>query len=649
MTPLALLMALLLQEEAPKLRVESATPEKAEVRAGEAVKLKVAVVIEPTWHIYSVKTGGDTYPTKFAFEGGVVVAGVEEPAPKRHQDPEVPSIAYDYHEGSVAFTVAVTIPANTKPGPLELKGAIDYMPCTMETCLREQKVPFTARVTIAAGPPAKKAKLTIVSAAFDRDAAKPGAVTKLTLKVKVDPTWHIYSVVPKEGTYHTRFAFEGGIAVDGTIEQGPLLQKKDGEDSYDYLENEATFVIPVRIPADAKEPPAEIKGSIDYMPCTMETCLREEKVAFTATPGKVEAAPQATGGGAADEAARELKEKGLLWLIGISIAGGLLSLIMPCAYPLIPVTLTYFVKQAAGSRSKGLVLSSVYGFGIILTFTGIGFILTIALGAAGAQKFASNPWVNLGIAGMFGAFALSMFGLFEIGLPESWTSKLTGSRQTGTFGAFVLGCLFSIVSFTCTIPIAATIMGIAASSGNRAAGLLGMLVYSTTMALPFFFLGLFPGLIREIPRGGGWLHTVKVSTGFLEIALAIGYIWVSDFAWGWGFFDRWVVLSLWIGTSFVGCLYLLGAWRFKDDGEEREIGFGRLMAALLFGVIGFYLIGGLIGRPVGIFETILPPDIERAGGKDSGEKVPVLEDLAAGEELARKEKKPVFLEFTGFS
>ena len=648
MTTLAILMALVAQGDAPKVRVESAVPEKVEVRAGETVKLKVAVVIEPTWHIYTVKPGGDTYQTRFAFDGGVVTAGVEEPAAKHHQDGDV---SYDYHEGAVTFKVAVTIPTAAKSGPLELKGVIDYMPCTMETCLREERAPFTAKVTVVAGaapPAAKNPKLSIVSAVFDREAAKPGAVAKLTLKVKLDPTWHIYSVVPKEGTYHTRFTLEGGVAVEGAIEQGPLKHKKDGDDEYDYLEDEATFVLSVKIPADAKEPPAEIKGVIDYQPCDPKICLREEKVAFSATPGKIEAAPQGTGG-AADEAAREFKQKGILWLIGISIAGGLLSLIMPCAYPLIPVTLTYFVKQAAGSRGKGLVLSGVYGLGIILTFTGIGFVLTLALGAAGAQKFASNPWVNLGIAAMFGAFALSMFGLFEIGLPESWTAKLTGSRQTGTFGAFVLGCLFSIVSFTCTIPIAATIMGIAASSGNRAAGLMGMLVYSTTMALPFFFLGLFPGLIREMPRGGGWLHTVKVATGFLEIALAIGYIWVSDFAWGWGFFDRWVVLSLWIGTSFVACLYLLGVWRFKDDGEEREIGFGRLMSALLFGVIGFYLIGGLIGRPVGIFETILPPDIERAGAKDSGEKVPVIEDLAQGEELARKEKKPVFLEFTGFS
>ena len=333
--------------------------------------------------------------------------------------------------------------------------------------------------------------------------------------------------------------------------------------------------------------------------------------------------------------------------------GGLISLVMPCVYPLIPITITYFVKQAGVSKGTGLLLSGAYAVGIVATFTGLGFLLTLSLGAQGAQKFASNPWVNLTMAGMFMLFALSLLGLFEIQLPAALTGRLTGSGpKSGVFGAFVLGLLFSVVSFTCTIPIAATILGVAASAEHRLAGFLAMLVYSGTMAVPFLLLGFFPSMVKELPKSGGWLHVVKVSAGFFEIALAAAYIWKADFVWSWGFFDRGLVLSVWVAVCFVTSLYLLGLFHMKGDGESREIGFSRVASALLFGILAFFLIGGLLGRPVGVFNVVLPPEEKSAVGSRGGPTAPgskVYEDLAEAEAAARKENKPVFAEFTGYT
>lgn len=345
-------------------------------------------------------------------------------------------------------------------------------------------------------------------------------------------------------------------------------------------------------------------------------------------------------GGAAEAAARKLKEKGLGWLLGLAALGGLISLIMPCVYPLIPITLTYFLKQGGGSRAAGLRLSAVYGLGIIIAFTGLGFLLTLLLGASGARQFAAHPVTNLAVSLLFGVFALSMFGLFEIKLPDSWTGALTGGGpKSGLGGAFLLGLLFSVVTFTCTIPIAATVLAVAASGGsNSLAGLLAMLVYSTTMAAPFLVLGFFPSMIKEIPKSGGWMHTVKVVTGFFEIALAVGYIWKADLGWGWGFFDRWNVLALWISVCLIAAAYLLGLFRMKGDGETREVGLARMGAALVFAFCGFVLVGGLAGRPVGVFNAVLPPDFSSWIAHD---------DLEKAEEASRKEGKPLFIEFTG--
>jgi len=320
---------------------------------------------------------------------------------------------------------------------------------------------------------------------------------------------------------------------------------------------------------------------------------------------------------------------GFLALIGLGMLGGLVSLVMPCTYPLIPITLTYFVKQAAGSRSHGLVLSTLYSLGIILTFTGLGFLMSLLLGAGGARTFAANPWVNITVGSLFLWFAGSLFSWYEIQLPFGLGAKLAGGGQRkGAGGAFILGLLFAVVTFTCTIPIAGTILSVAAGGQQQFAALMAMLAYSVTMAVPFFLMGLFPGMIKEVPKAGGWLTTVKVSMGFVEVALACFYYSKADQSWDWGVLNRWIILGVYLLTCLVVGLYLLNFFR------SRPTALRVVFAALFFALAGFSAYG-LTGKSLGLAETIIPPPPIHGT------------TMAKALEEAKKQGKPLFIEFTG--
>lgn len=503
-------------------------------------------------------------------------------------------------------------------------------------------------------PPAKKAKpeAKVHSARPDKAQVKVGEPFKVSFDVEMTPGWHIYPTTGTTTGEPTRFTIEGAETAGKIEEPKPKVHPaEEGQPAYEYHEGRITITVPLFLKPGPKPGPLELKGKMRYILCDPNSCLPPKDALFafplTVLEGAMTPPPVTPQKSAAGEAAREFEEKGLGWLLGISILGGLISLVMPCVYPLIPITITYFVKQAGASRATGMLLSSVYGLGIVVTFTGLGFLLTILLGAQGAQIFASNPWVNLAVATLFMVFALSLLGLFEIRLPQALTGRLVGGQRSGMGGAFVLGLLFSVISFTCTIPIAATILGVAASGEHRLAGLLAMLVYSGTMAVPFLLLGIFPSLVKELPKSGGWLHTVKVTAGFFEVALAAAYIWKADLVWNWGIFDRGLVLAVWIAMAFAIAIYLLGFFRLKEDEEKPTVSFGRLGTALFFGIMGFFLLGGVFGRPVGVFNVVLPPEEKAAVAGEGGLKA--YADLESAEQAARKENKPVFAEFTGYT
>jgi cytochrome c biogenesis protein CcdA/DsbC/DsbD-like thiol-disulfide interchange protein len=633
----AILFALLLalpasaqDEDVAHTKIVSKSADRETVKPGETFNLKFTLRVDPNWHIYSVTYQG--MPTEWKFEGPVEAAGpVVEPKPKQHKEtlPNGNVIEYGYHEGEASFTVPVRLTPDAPGGPFKIKGAIKGLECDPSICLG-MDIPFEIPVTVEGGTEAAPQYHTrIVSVTRDGDST-------LVFKVSIDPGWHIYSAAKEYNKTH--WVFDGGVEVAGdVVEPAPKHEKKDfGEGSfleYWYHEGDVAFRVPVRGLTSA---PA--KGRMVGQEC--ENVCVDFQIPFsegaTAAPPPPPAPPPSTG---STETADEEAPQSLLGLLVLGVIGGLVSLVMPCVYPLLPITLTYFIKQGGESRARSVAMSTAYALGIIIVFTGVGFLFSLLMGADGPRLFAANPWVNVIVALLFFWFAFSLFGLYEITLP-SWLTGAASGRRSGIGGAFILGALFSIVTFTCTIPIAATILGVAATSGaeNRFAGLTAMVVYSVTMAAPFFVLGLFPTLLKEVPKSGGWLHTVKVTAGFAELALAMLYLAKADQVTETNILTRTVMIAIWVAVLAVMMFYLIGLFRMKGDDPPGPIGLGRALVALTFGVLAVFMGTGFNGKALGGLDFLLP-----ARPAEGFQNLP---DAMA---QAKAENKPVFVEFTGFT
>lgn len=473
--------------------------------------------------------------------------------------------------------------------------------------------------------------------------ARAGDVVKAVVEFQLKEGWHIYAVNKEhELGQATKFTFpaDGPVEIAGKIEETPPREyRQEGlEDIVQWIqEGEVRYEIPLRIRPGTAPGKLSVSGEMFVYICS-SVCLDATKgfgFELTVAPG-----------GAVTPSPRDPRpepkgsDTGFWAFLGLCVAGGLLSLIQPCVYPIIPVTITYFVKEGAGSRSKTALLAYMYAFGIVITFTVLGMFLSLTFGAQGAREFAQNFWVNLAVAVLFVVFALSLFGLFELRLPSFITEAATGTPRSGTFGAFLLGLAFTVVTFTCTIPIAALVLGFAAI-GNFGWALPGMLVYSGTMALPFFALGMFPGLIARIPKGGGWLHEAKIAGGFLELAIAVMYFARADYAWGLGYISRDLALIIWTVCMGLTAVYLFGLFRWKDDLPVERVSLSRAMIGAVFASAAIFFHSGIGSRPLGPVDFLLPKDdVADQGGPQEAVVKPLRTDLRGIEgRLSRIEKK----------
>ncbi|MDQ3800678.1 MAG: thioredoxin family protein, partial [Acidobacteriota bacterium] len=294
----------------------------------------------------------------------------------------------------------------------------------------------------------------------------------------------------------------------------------------------------------------------------------------------------------------------------------------------------------------------------ILTFTALGMLLAIFVGAAGINLFAANPWVNLLITGIFLFFAFNLFGSYEINVPTSVLTRLdnlTRSHEgegSGIVGALLMGLTFTLTSFTCTSPFVGTIL-VSASQGSWQMPLVGMLAFSTVFALPFFVLALVPQWVSQLPRAGGWMNAIKVSMGFLEVAAAMKFLSNVDLVWGWGIFTRPVVLAIWIAIGIILAIYLLGKFQLSLDSKPERIGAFRLVSAIASLAISFYLLTGLFGAKLGELESFLPPETENSrsfnNSKSADEPNWINNDFEAALKQAKAENKMVFVDFTGYT
>lgn len=350
-----------------------------------------------------------------------------------------------------------------------------------------------------------------------------------------------------------------------------------------------------------------------------------------------------------------------LSILGIFIAGmigGLLALMTPCVFPMIPLTVSFFTKRSP-NRKKGLMNALIYAGSIILIYVALGFLVTVTLGPDALNALASSAFFNLLFFVIFFIFALSFLGLFEITLPNSWVNKADqASDKGGLGGIFFMAFTLSLVSFSCTGPIIGTLLVEAAHGSNYLGPIAGMTGFSFALALPFALFAMFPGWLNSLPKSGGWLNSVKVVLGFLELALALKFLSNVDLAYHWGLLRREVFISLWIVIFGLMSLYLLGKLKFSHDSDMHHVGVGRLIFAILSLTFTVYLIPGLWGSPLKIISGFPPPefykewtsmDAGKGAGVDCPHNLNCYHDYEAGMAYARSVNKPVMIDFTGWS
>ncbi len=497
------------------------------------------------------------------------------------------------------------------------------------------------------------------------------------LKAEIERGWHLYGLEQPTGgpiattikvTEGRTFELGGPIkAPKATIKADPNFPIDGKPLQTQFYENAVSFSIPLK--ATAAGSSDSLSLDIRFQLCTDTSCLppRTIRVSFSGTEDVKRNSPVTPTTTSEGKPATNEKVfvgnntqlptdiSSFIWL---AISLGALSLLTPCVFPMIPITVSYFTNHAAGSRAKSIKLASIYSIGIIATFTILGMLLAIFVGAAGINLFAANPWVNIGIAAIFLFFAFNLFGAYEITVPTGILTKLdslTRSKEgegSGIVGALLMGLTFTLTSFTCTSPFVGTIL-VSASQGDWQMPLIGMLVFSTVFALPFFILALAPQLISQLPRAGGWMNSVKVAMGFLEVAAAMKFISNVDLVWKWGIFTRDIVLSVWIAIGVVLSIYLLGKFQLSHDSKPERLGAFRMFAAVVSLAVSFYLLTGLFGAKLGEIESFLPPDLNNSSARSFGKGGDGLKwidnDYEAALNKAKAENKRVFIDFTGYT
>lgn len=493
-----------------------------------------------------------------------------------------------------------------------------------------------------------------------------GELVTVSVNAAVDEGWHLYSVVaPKGGPSPAAIVSLGDWkAVGPTREDDPkVVMDPNFGLEVAYHERTATYTRQFRAPEDgASVIPAAV--GFHYQTCNDKVCLpptdlslpvklsiasgpaRPEYVTASTAPATSANLAVSSGTGSPPD------QSGWGVFLLAAIAGGLLALVTPCVFPLVPITLTAFVKQANGERGKLVRLSGGYALGIIALYVAVGAIASVTLGAAGADTIAANPWVNLVEFVVFVLFALSFFEIMTIRLPAR-LERLQGTmtRHGGNASLFAMGIAFVLASFTCTAPFVGTLL-FSAANGNWARPLVGMLVFATAFSSPFLIFAAFPQWIGKLPRSGVWLARTKATLGFVELAAALKFLSNADQVWQWKILTQPVLLAIWAAICIAGGLYLLGIFRFGIIAETEKKGTKPTPARAIFGsaflLAAAVCVWGLAGRPVGALEAFLPPPGYGGYGSRPG-LLPWASDYDGVVKEAQSQSRLVLVDFTGYT
>ena len=394
---------------------------------------------------------------------------------------------------------------------------------------------------------------------------RPGEIAAIRVTAMIGPEWHLYSLTPTPppGPSPTQITVTGkGLTLVGAVTEDTPIQANDPNFGKEvaYHENTATFTVPARVAAPAQAGTLTAQVTIHYQTCNDKVCLPPMTQALTVPlavqtgPARAEYSQAPHADAAAAPTQTKPSSQPLLPFLGGAFLAGLLALLTPCVFPLIPVTFGFFTKQVGGEHRKLIALASTYALGIIAAFTLLGIVMTVVLGAAGANRVAANPWFNLAFGVLFVVFAFSFFETLNLQLPPS-LSRLAApvQRSGGIVTALLMGLAFVFAAFTCTAPFIGTVLVTAASAtttGAWARPLLGMMTFAFALALPFFLLAFFPQLLAKLPKSGGWLSRTKAILGFVELTYALLYFSKADLVWHMGVLTRPALLALWTAIAW---------------------------------------------------------------------------------------------------
>jgi thiol:disulfide interchange protein DsbD len=486
--------------------------------------------------------------------------------------------------------------------------------------------------------------------------AVAGKTFDAVISVTIDSGWHVYSLTQKPGgpTALVITVPDKQVFASAGSAAGPLphisFDPNFGFDTETYTER-AEFQVPVKSAAGASLTGETLRIVVRYQACNERLCNPPTDVELTAntatgSKGPTESAVSKGSANVPDLAASQASTLGAY--VGLAAVMGALSLLTPCVFPMVPITVSYFTNRKGRTRRDAVTEALVYGLGIVLTFTAVGFILAIVFGASGLNRFAANPWLNIGVTVLFVAFALSLFGVWELALPSGLVNAAArADAGKGRFvGTLLMGLAFTLTSFTCTAPFLGTLLVLAAQ-GDWQWPLAGMLAFSSVFAAPFVALALAPQWRKSLPRSGSWLIAVKAVMGMAELAAAMKFLSNVDLVWGWGIFTRNVVLVSWIVIALVLVAYLAGLIALGHAPRLGRPKMGRLVATVAALFVGVWLATGLGGRRLGELEAFLPPASVSAAAAHG--ELTWLMDYDAALAQAARENRPVLIDFTGYT
>ena len=521
----------------------------------------------------------------------------------------------------------------------------------------------------------------------------------------IDNGWHVYSTEigedgPIEATFNVE-KMEGAELVGKLTPKGKVIKKMDKLFNMElkYFEKEATFVQKIRF----TKPQYDIDCYLEYGACSDASCLPPSEIALKQkgkSPAmgnekgedrseKTEVMSKKTEEGSekseADSASvtsltppssplsnetdlwapvteqlralgtgEELAKQSLLWLLLMGFVAGLLAVCMPCIWPIIPMTVSFFLKRSKDDSKKGIRDAFTYGLSIIVIYLGLGLLVTALFGSDTLNAMSTNAVFNVFLFLLLVVFALSFFGWFEIRLPDSWANKVDAkaSETSGLLSIFLMAFTLVLVSFSCTGPIIGMLLVQTTTTGNWLAPAVGMFGFALALALPFTLFAMFPSWLKSAPKSGSWMTMLKIVLGFIELAFSLKFLSVADLAYGWHILDREVFLSLWIVIFALLGAYLVGWLKFQVDeigGElHKPMPVLCIMGGLVSLALAVYMVPGLWGAPCKAVSAFAPPMNTQDFNLNSKVVEAEYLDYESGIEAARAQKKPVFIDFTGF-